>query len=74
MPVPSFIELAEDEIRAILADGGRVFVMQDVLEPEMCQARIGNWDLAGISTFRQAILPRLDCFSAGDVKICEVTS
>ena len=74
MPVSAFIRLAQDEIRAVRSDGGRVFVMQDVLEPEMCQARYGGWDLAAISMFRQAILPRLECFSSEDVRICEVTS
>jgi hypothetical protein len=54
------------------SNGGRVYVMQDVLEPELCLARYGQWDLSLYASFRDEIFPRLDCFQNDEVQICEV--
>jgi hypothetical protein len=68
----SFWQDIRTEIRLTQSRGGKIFIMQDVFEPELCQARIGGWDLSLHETFRHDIMPRLDCFQHDGISICEV--
>jgi hypothetical protein len=72
MDYHSFWQEIQDQIRLTQFNGGRVFVMQDVFEPELCQARYGEWDLMLHDSFGRDIIHRLDCFEYEDISICEV--
>jgi len=61
-----------EEISQTRAEGGRIFVMQDTLAPELCQARYGDWDLSFYEAFRRDMLPRLECSQLDDVSICQL--
>lgn len=65
-------QVIQSAIVAVHGQGGRVFVMQDALEPESCRAEQFGWDLSLFERFKQDITPRLDCFESGGVSICEV--
>jgi hypothetical protein len=72
MDYPAAWQDIQTQIRLTHSRGGRVFVMQDALEPELCQAFHRNWDLALFESFRRDILPHLDCFQNDDILICEI--
>lgn len=72
MDYPGVWQDIQAQIQLTRASGGRVFVMQDALEPELCYAPVAGWDLALYASFRHDIMPRLDCFPSDDISICEV--
>jgi peptidoglycan/xylan/chitin deacetylase (PgdA/CDA1 family) len=72
MDYPGVWQDIQAQIQLTRASGGRVFVMQDALEPELCYAPVAGWDLALYASFRHDIMPRLDCFQSDDISICEV--
>jgi hypothetical protein len=72
MDYPSFWQEMQTTILLTKSRGGQVFVMEDVFEPELCQARYGDWDLMLHESFSHDIMPFLDCFEYDDISICEV--
>gem|GEM_PF-4395716 len=69
---PAACQVIQNAIEATRGQGGRVFVMQDALEPEPCRAEQFGWDLSLFERFRQDITPRLDCSEHEGILICEV--
>lgn len=62
----------DSKIQQTHAQGGRVFVMQDIFEPDPCLLdHYEHWK-GFYAYFRNNITPRLTCFDDYDTLICEV--
>jgi hypothetical protein len=61
----------QTQIERTRSGGGHVFIMQDVIETDLCLARDENWDLASLASFREDMMPFLHCFQYDDMTICE---